>query len=121
MDMTLVNKNGDLPMQSDIHDLSWYSETKQNNSNANTLARIMKAAGFVGLVSEWWHFQDDESKNALDVPALWNGVTPECWMADENGWRFRRANGTYYTGCTATIDGVKYTFDNLGYASTDTQ
>lgn len=121
MDMTLVNKNGEMPMQSDIHDLSWYSETKQNNNNANTLARIMKAAGFVGLVSEWWHFQDDESKNALDVPALWNGVTPECWMADENGWRFRRANGTYYTSCTATIDGVKYTFDNLGYVSTDNQ
>ncbi len=121
MDMTLVNKDGELPMQSDMHDLSWYSETKQNRNNANTLARIMKNAGFVGLVSEWWHFQDDDTKNALDVPALWNGVTPECWMADENGWRYRRANGAYYTDCTATIDGIVYIFDSYGYASTETQ
>lgn len=115
MDMTLVKNGKDLPMQTDIHDLSWYSETKENNTNANTLAKIMKAAGFAGLVSEWWHFQDDENVNALDVPALWNGVSPQCWMADENGWRYRRANGKYYSDCTATIDGKEYRFDANGY------
>ena len=115
MDMTLVDSSGELQMQTDMHDLSWYSETKQNRNNANTLAKIMKGAGFAGLVSEWWHFQDDENVNALNVPALWNGVTPECWMADENGWRYRRANGTYYTDCTASIDGVEYRFDESGY------
>lgn len=115
MDMTLVSSSGELPMQTDMHDLSWYSETKQNGKNANTLASIMKNAGFAGLVSEWWHFQDDENVKALDVPALWNGVTPECWMADEYGWRYRRANGRYYTDCSATIDGVVYHFDQNGY------
>lgn len=115
MDMTLVSAKGELPMQTDIHDLSWYSEIKQNNVNANTLAKIMKSAGFAGLVSEWWHFQDDESVKAFDLPGLWNGVTPECWMADENGWRYRRANGRYYTDCTANIDGIEYSFDQNGY------
>lgn len=115
MDMTLVSSSGELPMQTDMHDLSWYSETKQNGKNANTLASIMKNAGFAGLVSEWWHFQDDENVKALDVPALWDGVTPECWMADEYGWRYRRANGRYYTDCSATIDGVVYHFDQNGY------
>lgn len=115
MDMTLVSAKGELPMQTDIHDLSWYSETKQNNANANTLAKIMKSAGFAGLVSEWWHFQDDESVTAFDLPGLWNGVTPECWMADENGWRYRRSNGQYYTDCTANIDGTEYQFDQNGY------
>ena len=75
----------------------------------------MKSAGFAGLVSEWWHFQDDESVKAFDLPGLWNGVTPECWMADENGWRYRRVNGRYYTDCTANIDGIEYSFDQNGY------
>jgi len=115
MDMTLVNTGGELLMQTAMHDLSWYSETKKNEDNANTLARIMKSAGFVGLVSEWWHFQDDDTKNALDVPALWNGVSPECWMADENGWRYRRESGRFYTNCLASIGGIEYRFDANGY------
>lgn len=115
MDMTLVNIYGELPMQTDIHDLSWHSETKLNEENANMLAKIMKSAGFNGLVSEWWHFQDDESVKAFDLPALWDGVTPECWMADENGWRYRRANGRYYTNCSAKIGGVEYRFNESGY------
>lgn len=121
MDMTLVDANGELPMQTDIHDLSWYSETYRNKANANTLARIMKAAGFGGLISEWWHFQDNDTLNTLTLPALWNGVTPECWMADENGWRYRRANGLYYTDCSVTIDGIEYTFDTHGYVLSETQ
>ena len=115
VDMTLVDAIGELPMQTDMHDLSWYSETAQNKSNADAMARIMKNAGFGTLISEWWHFQDDDTMTALNVPALQTGVTPECWIADENGWRYRRANGDYCTNCTQTIDGVQYCFDQNGY------
>lgn len=115
IDMTLETPSGELPMQTDMHDLSWYSETAQNQSNADTMARIMKDAGFGTLISEWWHFQDNEAYDTLNIPALMCGVTPECWMADENGWRYRCANGKYYTDCTKTIDSQQYTFDQYGY------
>lgn len=117
IDLTLENKNGEVPMQTAMHDLSWYSETAQNNAGAKTLAKFMKGAGFGGLVSEWWHFQDDEVLKKLDPPAMDAGVSPQCWMADENGWRYRKADGFYYVNCSKTIDGVKYQFDKKGYAT----
>lgn len=117
LDLTLEKNGQEVQMQTPIHDLSYFSETKKNNNYANRLARYMKNAGFTGLVSEWWHFQDDEALKGLELPALRNGVTPEGWVADVNGWRYRRANGTYYTGCQKSIDGVSYTFDANGYTS----
>ena len=117
LDLTLENKSGEVLMQTSIHDLSWFSETAQNNAAAKKLARIMKGAGFGGLVSEWWHFQDNDVLKDLDPPAMDEGVSPECWMADENGWRYRKSNGFYYVNCTKTIDGVKYQFDKKGYAT----
>ena len=45
------------------------------------------------------------------------GVTPECWMADEEGWRYRKENGEYYKNTTREIDGVTYQFDRNGYAA----
>lgn len=117
MDLTLVSLyNGqELEMQTEMHDLSWYSELKRNNSSAYTLSGIMETAGFTGLISEWWHFQDDDSKNELNLPYLWNGVNPEGWMADDNGWRYRSAYGEYYSDCTEIINDVEYTFDIYGY------
>lgn len=115
MDLTLVKDGTELKMQTAMHDLSWYSETRQNTESASMLAQIMKSCGFAGLSSEWWHFQDDEAKDNLNPAALWDGVSPECWMADEYGWRYRTADGNYLTHCTATIDGVAYTFDRDGY------
>ena len=117
LDLTLEKNGEEVEMQTPIHDLSYFSETKKNNANANRLARYMKNAGFTGLVSEWWHFQDDEALKGLELPALRNGVTPEGWVADVNGWRYRRANGTYYENCQKTIDGVSYTFDSNGYTA----
>ena len=118
MDLTLVRlEDGEeLQMQTSMHDLSWYSELARNNDNAKLLAQIMERAGFAGIVSEWWHFQDDQAKDELNPAYLWEGVTPECWVADDNGWRYRKANGEYWTDCSEYIDGVLYAFDQNGYA-----
>lgn len=106
----------DLPMQTSMHDLSWYSEKKRNNNNADILAQIMTEAGFTGLVSEWWHYQDDEARDALTLPYLWKGVTPECWVADNNGWKYRGIDGSYLTDCQKYVGEVLYRFDTNGYA-----
>ena len=118
MDLTITGlwDGVDLPMQTSMHDLSWYSEQKQNNKNANILAEIMIEAGFAGLVSEWWHFQDDEAKETLSPPYLWKGVTPECWVADDSGWRYRGQDGIYLADCQEYIEEILYCFDADGYA-----
>ncbi|MCC8168621.1 MAG: D-alanyl-D-alanine carboxypeptidase family protein [Clostridiales bacterium] len=117
MDLTLVDVNTgkELAMQTYMHDLSWYSAVSENNESADLLAEIMTAAGFGTLESEWWHFQDNDSKSSLDLSAMADGVSAEGWMADDGGWKYRLADGTYYTSCLATIDGESYTFDGDGY------
>ncbi len=116
LDLTLVNSDGvELSMQSSMHDLSWYSATKRNNGNALTLYRIMTGAGFKDLYSEWWHFQDDELYTNHKYEPLKTGVTWQCWVLDETGWRYRLADGSFYTDCTQTIDGESFTFDKDGY------
>lgn len=120
LDLTMVkiSKGEEVKMQSAIHDLSWYSETKQNNDAAWTLSNLMTKAGLVGLVSEWWHFQDDEALKELKLTNFMReGVTANCWMADATGWRYRRTNGRYLTNCTVTVDGIAYRFDAKGYAT----
>ena len=121
MDLTIVGlwDGVELEMQTSMHDLSWYSELEQNNANGDVLTDIMTGAGFVGLVSEWWHFQDDEAKENLSPAYLWSGVTPECWVADDSGWRYRRANGEYFTDCSEYIGGALYTFGADGYMQTE--
>ena len=116
LDMTIMKDDVELEMQTTIHDLTWYSETAKNTDGAKKLAKYMKGAGFGGLVSEWWHFQDNEALDKLDLPALKKGVTPEGWLADENGWRYRRSDGSFYKNTQKTIDGQSYTFDAEGYA-----
>ena len=118
LDLTLEDAvtGEELTMQTALNDLSWYSEVKRNNANANLLASIMKGAGFVGLNSEWWHFQDDDTRLALEIDYfLAKGVSGQCWMASDQGWQYRLANGRYYANTTVTIDGVEYTFDESGY------
>ena len=117
VDLTLEDMDGhELKMQTSMHDLSWYSVPSRNNANAKLLAQIMTGADLVGISSEWWHFQDNEIRAQLKLPTVWSGVTPECWMADDHGWRYRRYNGTYFADCTKEIDGVTYLFDTYGYA-----
>ena len=117
LDLTIVDieSGEELEMQTSMHDLSWYSELRRNNGNAKALAGIMKGAGFVGIESEWWHFQDDEAKDELAPEYLWSGVTPEGWMADDHGWRYCNRRGVYLADCSEYIDGVLYVFGEDGY------
>ena len=57
-----------------MHDLSWYSAVDRNNEYANLLSSYMTEAGFHILVSEWWHFQDNETRDALELDYLQDGV-----------------------------------------------
>ena len=76
----------------------------------------MKNAGMGDLVSEWWHFQDNEIKSELDLPSVWQGVSGEWWVLDNYGWRFRSRDGSYLRDTTQNIGGVDYRFDSDGYA-----
>ncbi len=105
----------ELRMQSDIHDLSWYAATANNDANAAMLSGYMRAAGFGTLFSEWWHFQDMETLNSLDPPYRSQGVTPEGWRRDDQGWRYRCADGSFVRGETRELDGVSYAFGEDGY------
>ena len=118
VDLTLEDMNGkELEMQTSMHDLSCYSVLSKNNKNAKLLAEIMATADLGGITSEWWHFQDNAARKELKLPTVYNGVTPECWMADDHGWRYRRQNGNFFADCTKTIGGVTYIFDAYGYAA----
>ena len=102
-------------MQSDMHDLSWYSISARNNENADLLAFYMKGAGYNGLSSEWWHFQDDETRDQLQLGYLEAGVSPEGWKKDELGWKYRLADGSYYYVVTVMIEKKECTFNEAGY------
>jgi len=120
LDLTLEKIDGgeELEMQSVIHDLSWYSETYLNTLNAKLLEGYMKAVGMNGLSSEWWHFQDDDTRKAIGLnSSLEKGVSPEGWTQDDGGWRYRRAGGSFVRGTVLTVDGRTYTFDSEGYAA----
>lgn len=120
LDLTLetADLSAELEMQSAIHDLSWYSAVYLNNGNADRLAKYMTGAGMVGLSSEWWHFQDNETREAIGLTSyLYKGVDAGGWTRDDQGWRYRDPGGRYYRGTTVTVDGKRYTLDRDGYTS----
>ena len=76
VDLTLAKEDGTpLDMGTDFDDmrpLAWPSSTevsRQALRNRMLLAGIMHAAGFVGIPSEWWHFQ---------LPGIWPLLPPGC-------------------------------------------
>jgi galactokinase len=79
------------------------------------LGARMTGAGFGGLVSEWWHFQDNEAVAAYRPANRWAGVTAEGWRRDDDGWRYRQADGTFCIAVERTIDGAACRFDGNGY------
>ena len=117
LDLTLEDlySGEEIPMQTDIHDLSWYSVTGRNNANARLLATFMKGAGFGTLSTEWWHFQDNENYKKLSLSPLRNGISAQGWICDSIGWRYRDSLGTFCRMETVTVDGIKYTFGYEGY------
>lgn len=120
MDLTLETADGEeLQMQAAIHDLSWNAAAYLNNDNAKLLEHYMKSvAGLNGLSSEWWHFQDDATRNAIGLNTyLYRGISSEGWTKDDTGWRYRRADGSFYRSATITVDGKSYTLDGNGYVT----
>ena len=117
MDLTLedLDTGYEVAMQTDLHDLSQYSARAQNSAEARQLSNIMMSAGFTDLISEWWHFQDDDIRSKLSLPSVNDGVKADCWMTNGFGWRYRNTDGSYAVNCTLTIDGMVYTFDSDGY------
>lgn len=106
----------ELPMQSAIHDLSWHSILALNNDNAKLLAEYMTGAGLKELSSEWWHFQDNETREAVKLSGyLVTGLNAGGWTKDDTGWRYRSPEGVCYRNTTVTIGKKQYAFDNEGY------
>lgn len=77
VDLTLVDKDGnELPMPSAYDEFS--ERSHRNNMKAKPeeiknralLQQEMEKEGFVGLSTEWWHFDDAQSKSfpVLDIP-----------------------------------------------------
>ncbi len=122
LDLTLRRWGAEnaLAMQTSMHDLSWYSAKEKNNGNADLLASYMMNAGFNDLSSEWWHFQDDETREKLNLDEyLVEGVSIEGWKKNDSGWYYQLADGTYYQSVTVEIDGTNRTFDENGYCDRD--
>lgn len=118
LDLTLerIDSGEELEMQSAIHDLSWYSAAYLNNENAKLLEKYMTATGMRGLSSEWWHFQDDETREAIGLTSyLFKGVNMGGWTKDDQGWRYRDTDGSFFKNTTVTVDGKRYTADQDGY------
>ena len=77
LDLTLVDALGrELPMPSAFDEFSerahrdYAGGTEEERGNRKILEETMQAEGFVGLKSEWWHFDDVDAKNypILDLP-----------------------------------------------------
>lgn len=117
LDLTLEQRDTgeEIPMQTSMHDLSQFSVLGENNEMADLLGEIMHGAGFGGLISEWWHFQDNHARAALSLPYVSAGVDARGWVKDDTGWKYRDEKGSFFRGQTLEIEGKQYTFDDNGY------
>ena len=101
--------------QTNMHDLSAYSTIYSNNAAAGVILRLMEAHGLHNIVSEWWHFQDNELLNALKPPYCEKGVSAEGWIADAEGEMYRRADGSLVTDCVLVTEEGAFAFDAQGH------
>lgn len=117
LDLTLERRDNaeELPMQSHMHDLSYNSVQSLNNGEAKLLQTYMYDAGFGGIASEWWHFQDNDVRKKLSPPSVNNGLSAEGWKKDNDGLRYQKENGAYMRDAIETIGGTEYRFNSDGY------
>lgn len=118
MDLTLeqADTREELNMQTAIHDLSHYAVLRNNNDCADRLADYMLDAGFSPLSTEWWHFQDDDTRDALCLTTYQEqGISLEGWHKDLTGWYYCQQNGDRIKNQTAVLHGQSYIFDSDGY------
>jgi len=80
VDLTLADDSGQpLDMGTDFDDmreLAWPASTEvspQALRHRMWLTGIMHAAGFIGIATEWWHFQ---------LPGIWPQLPPRCLPQD---------------------------------------
>ena len=119
MDLTLerADTGEELEMQTAIHDLSHYSVVQYNNENAELLANYLMDAGFAPLSTEWWHFQDDATRDALALGTYQEkGISLEGWHRDLIGWYYCRADGSRVCKDQAALGDRMITLDEAGYA-----
>ena len=119
MDLTLerVDTGEELEMQTAIHDLSHYSVVQYNNENAELLANYLMDAGFAPLSTEWWHFQDDATRDALALGTYQEkGISLEGWHRDLTGWYYCRPDGSRVCNDQAALGDRMITLDEAGYA-----
>lgn len=104
-----------LSAQTMMHDLGIYSTTYSNNDNAKVLFGIMEGAGLKTIVSEWWHFQDNDAINRLRLSWADGGVSIRGWEYDGLGWRYRDASGRYLINTNVSEEDTVFFFDAEGY------
>ena len=77
VDVTLVDSAGkELPMPSAYDEFSerahrdYVGGTDEERRNRQTLREAMQSEGFMGISTEWWHFDDTDAKKypVLDYP-----------------------------------------------------
>ena len=105
----------EIPAQTNMHDLSAYSTIYSNNAFASMVYNLMEANDLHNIVSEWWHFQDNEAMNSLKPPYCEYGVCAEGWIADKTGELYRNADGTIQKDCVMVTEEGSYVFDADGH------
>ena len=122
IDITLVDKETEeeLDMQTNIHDISYYSMTSNNNDAATMLGQYMTDCGFMSSATKWWEFTDEEIRGNIELKAnIDNGLSIEGFKKSKYGWKYQKADGTYAIDESIVVDGKSYRFDELGYCMED--
>ena len=74
-------------------------------------------AGFAPLSTEWWHFQDDATRDALALGTYQEkGISLEGWHRDLIGWYYCRPDGSRVCKDQAALGDRMITLDEAGYA-----
>ena len=117
LDMTFEDTvtGEEITAQTNMHDLSAYSTIYSNNQASAMIYRLMESNDLHNIVSEWWHFQDNQAMNDLKPPYCEYPVAAEGWTADEKGELYRNADGSIMKDCVLVTDEGSFVFDADGH------